>query len=122
QPVDVAVGEDGAIYVADLRNRIVKLDPVSGTIQKSWEVEVGTALGGSNLAMAGPMLYLTNPDRRTLALIDTASDGIYRFGSDERGADQFSQPVGIAVGPEGRLYVLDSDRARIQVFRNLAPR
>jgi DNA-binding beta-propeller fold protein YncE len=34
-------------------------------------------------------------------------------GSD---AGQFALPLGVAAGPDGRLYVLDSDNSRVQVF------
>ena len=32
---------------------------------------------------------------------------------------QFRLPIGIAAGPDGKLYVVDSDNARVQVFTTL---
>src|SRR5205085_3406198 len=98
QPVDVAVGADGAIYAADLRDRVVKLDPTSDVISATWKVPVGTALGASNLALKGPFLFLTDPNRKALAVVDTRSGQIERFGS----AGPFGLPLGVAVGPDGR--------------------
>jgi DNA-binding beta-propeller fold protein YncE len=76
QPVDVAVGPGGVLYVADLRDRIVKLDPSSDTIEKSWPVPVGHGSGGANLTLGGRFLYLTDPDHSVLYSIDTSTGRI----------------------------------------------
>lgn len=115
QPVDVAVDKAGKIYVADLRNRIVMLDP-AGTIQKSWPVQVGGNLGAANLNLLQDMLYLTNPDRNTVAVIDPATGRSDVRGQAGQDPGQFSEPTGVAAGPDGRLYVMDSDNGRIEVF------
>ncbi|MEO8348342.1 MAG: PA14 domain-containing protein, partial [Acidobacteriota bacterium] len=81
QPVDVAVDRDGGIFVADLRNRIVKIDPSNDSIEESWPVLVGTSYGAANLTLAGPVLYLKDPDRDNVTTIDTAS------GRSERSDD-----------------------------------
>lgn len=87
QPVDVAVDRDGAIFVADLRHRIVKIDPSNDSIEKTWPVRVGLAFGAANLALAGPVLYLTDPDRDRVTTIDTAS------GRSERSDDEALRAV-----------------------------
>jgi hypothetical protein len=74
--VDVAVEPGGMLYVADLRDRIVKLDPSSDTIVKSWPAHVGRGMGGANLALGGRFLYLTDPDLSLLYSIDTVSGRI----------------------------------------------
>jgi DNA-binding beta-propeller fold protein YncE len=115
QPVDVAVDKAGKIYVADLRHRIVMLD-AAGTIQKSWPVQVGGNLGAANLNLLQDMLYLTNPDRNTVAVIDPATGRSDVRGQGGQDPGQFSEPTGVAAGPDNRLYVMDSDNGRIEVF------
>jgi len=98
QPVDVAMGPDGILYVADLRDRIVKLDPSSDTIEKSWPVHVGRALGGANLSFGGRFLYLTDPDRYVLYSIDTQTGRIETLPAGN-GADLEAAMRGTGVVP-----------------------
>jgi 4-amino-4-deoxy-L-arabinose transferase-like glycosyltransferase/sugar lactone lactonase YvrE len=115
QPVDVAVAADGSIYVADLRHRIVELDP-SGTMQRTWPTHVGGNRGAGNLALVGNTLYLTDPDQNRVTAIDRATGRSDQFGQAGDGPGAFGDPTGIAGGPDGQIYVVDSDHARVEVF------
>ncbi|MDQ2809017.1 MAG: PA14 domain-containing protein [Chloroflexota bacterium] len=122
QPIDAVVGGDGLLYVIDLLGRVVQLDPATDTIRKSWSVGIGTSFGASNLAGSGSLLYVTDPDRSVITVVDTASDRVDRVGAPGTGPGQFLQPVGVAVGRDGLVYVGDSGNGRIQVFSHLVPR
>ncbi|HUS15736.1 MAG TPA: PA14 domain-containing protein [Chloroflexia bacterium] len=122
QPVDVAVDKDGTLYVADLRNRVIKLDPATDTISKTWPLQIGTAQGAANMTLAGVVLYLTDPDRGMVISIDTQSGRIDRIGHPGPNPGEFNIPLGIAAGPDGRIYVLESDKGRVQVFKDLVPK
>jgi DNA-binding beta-propeller fold protein YncE len=115
QPVDVAVGNDGTLYVADLRQRVVKIDPVTDTIVKSWPVHVTGALGGANLTIAGATLYLANADRTAPTVIHTASEEVDESGGGLSLAPPGSPPIAIAIGPGQSLLVLEPGPARIQI-------
>ena len=41
---------------------------------------------------------------------------VHTFGSRGSGAGQFSSPHGIAISPDGQLYVSDYSNSRVQVF------
>ncbi len=46
------------------------------------------------------------------------SDGTYvrKWGMRGEGRGEFQYPRGVAVGPEGEVYVCDEDNHRVQVF------
>jgi DNA-binding beta-propeller fold protein YncE len=121
QPVDVAVAPDGTAYVVDLRGRIARLD-ANGIVTQQWRVEVGITRGGSHLAVWKNLVVMTDPDRNRLVILDPA-DGTIRFaGGPGTASGQFRLPIGLAAGPDGKLYVVDSDNARVQVFSSLETR
>ncbi|HMA37824.1 MAG TPA: glycosyltransferase family 39 protein, partial [Chloroflexia bacterium] len=115
QPIDVAVAPDGTAYVVDLRRRIMQLD-AGGRIVRHWAVDVGTARGGSHLAVWQGHVVLTDPDRQRLTILDPATGALLVLGEPGAGPGQFSIPLGVASGPGDRLYVVDSANTRVQVF------
>ena len=118
--MDVVAAADGTIFVADLRHRVVQLDP-TGAILNSWPVQVGGNLGAANITMLQGLVYLSDPDRNVVDLIDPTTNRQDSFGSQGTDPGEFSEPTGIAGGPDGQLYVMDSDTGRIQVLPPLAP-
>jgi DNA-binding beta-propeller fold protein YncE len=127
QPVDVVADPTGSgmIYVIDLKDRILQLKPPDATksettwsIGKQWRVPVGRDDGGSRLAISpdGKQVYMSDPDRKRVAVLEVATGKITYFGGVGHDAGQFSEPLGIAVGPDGRVYVLDRDNNNVQVF------
>ncbi len=113
EPVGIALGPDGRIYVADAANqRIVVLDP-SGNSLASWPVP-----GWENDAFREPYLALL-PDGR-IAATDPTKDRVYyfnpngRFAADQGfGAD--TAPLGVAMGPKGKLFVTELKKGRVVV-------
>jgi sugar lactone lactonase YvrE len=120
QPLDVAVAPDGAIYVADLVARLVRLD-AKGQPTGLWTPDVGAGTGVSHLALWHNQLVMTDPERNHLVVLDPATSAIRQVGTAGHDPGQFQAPTGIAVGPDGKLYVLDSGNGRIQVFSTLDP-
>lgn len=118
QPIDVAVAPDGTAYVVDLRQRIVRLAP-DGRIAAEWKVELGLARGGSHLTVWRGLVVMTDPERQRLAILDPATGALRFVGEAGSGPGQFRVPVGIAAGADNKLYVVDSDNARVQVFNDL---
>ncbi len=61
-----------------------------------------------------PEAYQLPPDLYLEKQIDLKAQAIW--GQVGTAPGQFNHPRGLAVGPDGNLYVVDSDNARIQVF------
>jgi DNA-binding beta-propeller fold protein YncE len=59
---------------------------------------------------------MSDPDRKRVAVLAVATGKISYFGSVGHDPGQFSEPTGIAVGPDGRVYVLDRDNNNVQIF------
>jgi len=94
EPAGIAVGADGSVYVADTLNDRVDVFSREGVFQRAFGKGVN-ATDGSDVC--------------------TALSGC-RFGPVNSTAGALRFPQGIAVGPDGMLYVSESDGARISVF------
>jgi sugar lactone lactonase YvrE len=119
QPVDVAAdpSNPGRIYVADLKDRIVQLD-ADGNITNQWSLPIGRDAGGSRIAVSpdGALVYVADPDRKRIDVLTVATGHIEYLNSTAYSGSGFSSPSGIAVGADGRLYVLDRGLNSVQVF------
>lgn len=130
-PTGVAVGPDGLVYVADTWNhRVIAIDD-SGAIVREIGSGEQTDLGNApDEVNQSPGLFF---GPRAIAIfnneifvVDTGNERVQVFGMDgtfhfafggygeEPG--QLREPVGIAIGPDGLVYIADSDNARISVF------
>ena len=135
-PVDVALGPDGAVYVAELRNhRVVRLDP-DGTVAAF----AGTGVAGDSgdggpargarlqrpaaIAWLGDTLYLADGGnhrvRRIANDVITAYAGIGAPGfAGDRGpaAAALFQDPGHLAAVSGLLFVADRGNHRIRIIR-----
>jgi 4-amino-4-deoxy-L-arabinose transferase-like glycosyltransferase len=132
QPVEVVsvTTSDGTpiLYVIDLKDRVAEVKRkeegvgVVGEwgISRQWRVPVGRDDSGSRLAISpdGSTIYMSDIDRRRVAIIELESGTVRYFESAGREGEggEFRAPSGIAVGADGRLYVLDRERANVQIF------
>jgi len=114
QPTDVAVTLDGTVYAVDLRGRIVRFN-AAGQIEHEWTVPVGRARGGSHLAVWNNLLAVTNPDENSLRFIDLMAGVVRDFAPTAQPPFTLDLPVGVAAGPDGLLYVLDSEGGRVAI-------
>jgi 4-amino-4-deoxy-L-arabinose transferase-like glycosyltransferase/sugar lactone lactonase YvrE len=115
QPVDVAVTAGGIVYAADLIGRVVRFN-AAGVIDQEWKVPVGGARGGGHLAVWGTRLAVTDPAGNTVNFIDLRAAGDAVLRTPDSADLGLTVPVGVAAGPDGRLYVLDSDNARVVIL------
>ena len=102
RPADVAVDKDGDIYVADWGNdRVQALTPDGRHIT--------TFTGDATMSKWGQEQLNANPDF------------IHQYNmlreEDAEQARQLSRPKGVAIDGEGRIFIVDSNRFRLQVYQ-----
>jgi DNA-binding beta-propeller fold protein YncE len=122
EPWDIAISEDGFVYVADTWNhRIQKFDS-QGQFLAMWGY-FGTAetpdafWGPRSVAVdTNGNVTVTDTGNKRIVTFDPNGNFISQFGSVGFAPGQFDEPVGIEIDAAGRLYVADTWNQRIQIM------
>ena len=140
-PIGVALTPDGALYISDEGNHRVRrvgtdgiITTAAGIAQFGFGGDGGpaplAALSNPEGIAAGPdgSIYVTDNNRvRRIApdgIIDTvAGSATFGFAGDGGFAKQAQllTPRGVAVGPDGSVYISDSNNNRIRRVRSSLP-
>ena len=99
-PSDVAVDGDGDVYVADWGNSRVRIFEPDG--------EVIGSLYGDATELFGPV-------KESVEEVEDLAKA-YRRTGDRTPMGRFNRPVAVEVDSQGRLFVVDSRRGRVQVY------
>ena len=128
-PTGIAVGFDGLIYVADTWNhRVVVLNSNGDAVREfgtfgdtadspDASQSQGLFFGPRAVAVTGEEIFVVDTGNERVQVF--APDGTFLRAWGGMGSEpgQFVEPVGIVVGPDGRVYVADSGNGRISVFQ-----
>ncbi|MCU0782990.1 MAG: NHL repeat-containing protein [Verrucomicrobia bacterium] len=119
QPLGLAVGEDGTIYVGDAKTgAVTRFDP-----QWNWIDILGQ--GNGEFQLPGHIATFTGNGVTTVFVSDGLAhqvkayrDGVRvgQYGGYGIGPQQFDFPAGIWVATNGNLYVVDQNNDRVQVL------
>ena len=114
-PYGVTISGNGNLLIANYNNGYI----TSYTLD-------GTCLGNFNKGQISNPVGLTTDkvgfafatDSKFGCVKAFAQDGtsVHQFGSNGTENGQFSNPYGIAVGPNGNIYVADYNNKRVQIF------
>lgn len=128
-PNAIDFGPDGEVVVGDASGSIRVFSETGDFIRRFAGQELEPAQPGRFGATQGVTDLVVDGDGRTIALDREnhrvqvfATDGgfQYQFGTEGTGEGQFRQLTGIALSPDGTLYVADTDElgqgGRVQVF------
>jgi DNA-binding beta-propeller fold protein YncE len=115
KPINITIDDDGTRYVTDTqRNTIIVFDSndrfvrVLGSLGQFRPVDV---------AISGNRLYVTDVANHKVHVLDKLSgDTLFAFGNPGPGEGEMVHPTNVAIGPDGNVYVTDTNNFRVQVF------
>jgi DNA-binding beta-propeller fold protein YncE len=115
-PVGLAIDEGGLLYEADVDNRRLQVLERDGTYVRAWGIPECHAAEGHHVAVRGQWVYVTDMPRHRVLVYGKGGDLTGGWGREGTGQGEFRRPAGIAIGPDGSVYVADSHNHRIQKF------
>lgn len=110
---DVAVGDNGVIFVFDSEKAELVAFNRRGTLKFNVKTEAGT--GNARIAGGKGRVYVSSSATNTVYVFNQ-EDGkfLFKFGGRGKATGQFNSPSGMAVGD--KLFVADTGNNRVQVF------
>lgn len=113
-PVDVAVADDGMIYVADNERGAVVVFDANERYAKAIGHE---GMKPVSLAVHGDKLYVCEMTSQSVEVFDRKTGNkTGKIGAVGDGDGQFRLPLGVDTDKAGNVYVVDMMRCRVQKF------
>ena len=114
-PYDVTVSGNGHLLVADGNNNCITSFRLDGTYvgrfdkgQLNYPIALTTDVLG--------YVLVTEDGTHRVTVFDQDGTCVCQFGSNGSANGQFSNPRGIAISPNGNIYVTDYSNKRVQIF------
>ncbi len=114
-PVNINIDADGTKYVCDTQKaRVFVFDADDRHVATFGEPERCAPI---DLVVVGDELYVCNVKKANIEVWSKSTGELLRsFSSKGLEPDQLRAPTNIALGPDGNLYVTDTELATVKVF------
>jgi DNA-binding beta-propeller fold protein YncE len=126
EPIGLAVDAQGNVYVADTWNGRVQVfargqeGRVAPAPQATWRVpgwQPNTYDDPYIAANASGQVFAAVPARNLVVQASSSGDILLRWGGKGNDTASFSFPSGVAVAPDGTVYVVDRENGRVLRFQ-----
>ncbi|MCC7408131.1 MAG: SMP-30/gluconolactonase/LRE family protein [Phycisphaeraceae bacterium] len=113
-PVNLTVGPDGTRYVCDTGRRVVlTFDAQDRFLREIGDPAKGVAM---DLVVHGNELFVTDIRNKQVQVWDRDGKLLRTISREGQGPDELTMPTNLAIGPDNRLYVVDTFGQRVKVF------
>ena len=117
QPVAVALGENGLVYVGDNGKKQIVVYDVNGKKQRSFAVQPKLeSVGGMAVNPESNRLYVADTRGHKIGVFDLQGNYITSFGKRGEQDGEFLYPFPLRFNRRNELIVGDTMNARIQIF------
>jgi DNA-binding beta-propeller fold protein YncE len=123
EPVGIAIGPDGNLYVADSGNARISIFTPAGQPVAQWSVEAWPAPEPGGLPPAYQPYLAFDDDGNLYATASNAGqvvvfnrEGTLLSRISEAGDEQLSQPIGVAIAPDGEVLFTDVGRDAVLTY------
>ncbi len=127
EPVGIAVAEDGNVYITDTWNQRIQVmapsaDGTFYTALRSWDIAgwEGQSLDNKPFIAVSPVsgnVFVTDPEKPRVLEFDQQGTFIRGWGDYSAGIDGFGLASGIAVAPDGSVWISDGVNNRLLKFQ-----
>jgi DNA-binding beta-propeller fold protein YncE len=121
-PTDIAINENGSVYVADTYNHRIQKFTSDGFFIKAWgqrgngegefDYPYGIAIDTTN------SVYVADNYNHRIQKFNSAGQFITKWGSQGGGDGELLRPRSIAIDAQDNVYVADTGNHRIQKFNS----
>lgn len=123
KPLGIDVDAKGNLYVADATLKQILIYDINGTfLRRIGNATMFSRLSSVTVNPEGTKLYVvdiggvTSEHHRVRVFDAVKGNHLYDIGKRGSGPGEFNLPRDLAIGKDGRLYVVDGGNFRVQIF------
>lgn len=112
-PIGIAISKRDVVYIAEFNNSRVHKFSTEGKVIGRFPC----VKNASGIAVdADERVYVSSMTEHEVRVYDNGGKELRKIGMKGAGEGQINQPGGLAIGPDGALYIADQGNHRVQRF------